>query len=406
MRFEDSILAPLGSGPYRIFTIGNIASLLGSWSQRLALGWVVWELTASGTWIGALAFCELFPMIFIAPFAGVFADCWPRLPIMRASQIFFLFQALTLYSISAAGIREPGILLAVSFLGGIVLAFDHPFRLSLIPSLVEKKFLGRAVALNSIVFNSARFIGPAIAGFAIASGGSEMAFVFNVACCALFAAALFAIPPRPEAESKPVPDRILRMVWEGWSYVAAHPGIRMMILLSITIALSARSVLELLPSYASLFRNDPTVFASMTGVVGIGSIGGGLLVGRIRSAKMLALMVVGNSIILGVLVVIASLLTRIEIAIVLLAMIGFCIVISAIGNLTVIQITADTRLLGRVLSAHSMIFRGGPAVGAFMIGFLSDLVGLRLPLAAAGVFATAAGLYFLLNRERALRTLD
>lgn len=399
------VLGPLRCRAYRRFTIGNVLSLLGQWAQRTALAWLMWQMTQSGTWIGALAFVELAPMVLLSPVTGVLADRWPYLRVMRGVQVLLALQALALFVLAQwDGALTPGVLLFVVGLGGAVMAVDNPFRLSLVPTLVSRRWLADALALNSMIFNLARFVGPMIAAALLTRGGAELAFAVNL-CAALAFYVTLRFLAEPDI-ARTTAEPFGRMFREGVGYAFSHPGLRLMLGISVTAALLARSVPEILPGYAALFDNDAHLFARMSGIVGAGAILGGMLVARGRSPRRLALMALSAAVALACIVVALSVVQGRVPALVLLFLLGTAMVVSAVSNLSVIQMTADPSRRGRVLSLHTMIFRGGPAVGALAVGSLSDAVGLRPVMALSGALCLALALWFAAKRRAGIDSLD
>jgi MFS family permease len=131
--------------------------------QRIAIGWLTWQMTKSGLWLGIVAFADFFPVVLIGPIAGAAADRWDRLRVVKTSQTISLVQATVLFALTASGHMNIGLLLALTALQGVVVAFNQPARLALVPSLVAERDLASAVAISSIVFNLARFVGPMFA---------------------------------------------------------------------------------------------------------------------------------------------------------------------------------------------------------------------------------------------------
>src|SRR5262245_60206621 len=163
MSIADLLRTPLIELPLRnrnfgIYSLGSAVSLTGTWMERIAIGWLTWQLTESGFWLGVVAFADFFPVILIAPFAGAVADRRDRLNVVKFSQFVLLVQALVLFVATASGHVTVGLIVALTTIHGILVAFNQPARLALVPSLVPRPDLGSAVAINSVIFNLARFI--------------------------------------------------------------------------------------------------------------------------------------------------------------------------------------------------------------------------------------------------------
>jgi MFS family permease len=162
-----NISRTLAHRDFGIYVAGNSVSLIGTWMQRIGVGWLAWELSHSGAVLGLVAFADLFPGVLIGPFGGALADRADRLRVIKVAQTLIMLQALALFVLTASGGINVPLLVALVLFQGAVIGFNQPARLALIPSLVPRPDLATAVAINSIVFNTARFIGPALAGVVI-----------------------------------------------------------------------------------------------------------------------------------------------------------------------------------------------------------------------------------------------
>ena len=400
------VRAALSEANYRDFTIGNVFSLVGTWVQRVALGWLVWELTGSGTWLGAVAFADLFPMVLVTPFAGAMADRSDRLRVTRISQALLMAHAGLLTVLSALGWLSPSLILVLALIGGIITAFNQPFRMALLPGLVGRENLVSAVAVNSIVFNTARFIGPAIAGLVIAKGSLTLAFAINFGTFAVFSWTLARIRLVAMDQVPPNGRSLMNSVVEGWRYAIGHVGLGAMLLMLTVVSLCVRPILELMPGYAALFGVDATGFALMTSVTGLGSLVGAIWLSRQSDPAALATMALSIGLLTGTALLVAALSHQEWLGLGALFVLGFGMVVSGIANQTVIQLAVPDHLRGRLLSLHSMIFRGAPALGALGLGALSDLTGLRGPLAAGAVLTFAFSGIVYTRRKVVLKSLD
>src|SRR5215467_12263693 len=158
---------PWRNPSFGLYSAGSAVSLIGMWMQRIAVGWLTWQLTGSGFWLGIIAFADFFPVVVVGPIAGAAADRWDRLTVIKISQTISLLQATLLFWLTATGSITLELLVALTAFQGVVVAFNQPARLALVPSLVPQTDLATAVAINSVIFNLARFIGPMLAGIAI-----------------------------------------------------------------------------------------------------------------------------------------------------------------------------------------------------------------------------------------------
>src|SRR5438067_3848620 len=185
---------------YRIYVIGNSISLIGWWLERVAVGWLTWTLTHSGAWLGLIALADFLPVLFLAPFAGVLADRRDRVWTIRITQWIGCAQASLLAILVVSDAMTIEILFALVLMLGIASGVAQPSRLALIPTLVGRESLASALAINSVVFNLARFIGPAMAGIVIAELGIAAAFAANAVSHIAFQISLLnlrELPPQP-----------------------------------------------------------------------------------------------------------------------------------------------------------------------------------------------------------------
>ena len=216
------ILSALSHPNYRVYATGNVISLIGTWMQRIAVGWVTWQLTHSGAWLGIMSFAELFPSTFVAPLAGAYVDRHDGLSVTRVTQTLLMLQAASLAALAFADSLTIWALLALTGFQGIVTAFNQPARLSIISALVPQRDLPVAVAINSITFNTARFLGPSAAGLAIIAAGPAWAFACNTVTFLAFLVSLWRIRiARAPAETKRRKS-LARDIGAGYVYAARH----------------------------------------------------------------------------------------------------------------------------------------------------------------------------------------
>src|SRR5262245_21414292 len=248
-RNSPLVALPLRNANFAIYSAGSGVSLTGMWMQRIAIGWLTWQLTQSGLWLGIVAFADFFPVLLLGPVAGAAADRWDRLRVVKTSQIISLGQATAITVLTATGYMNIGLLVALVAFQGVVVAFNQPARLALVPSLVPQADLASAVAINSVVFNLARFVGPMLAGPCIVWWGVEAAFFANAVSYLVFIAALARIRiDSTRVEKRRGFGADLR---EGIRYTATHPGIAALLLLLIAVGIGGRPLNELLPGFAA-----------------------------------------------------------------------------------------------------------------------------------------------------------
>jgi predicted MFS family arabinose efflux permease len=369
-------------------------------------GWLAWTLTHSGTWLGLMSMAEFLPVLFLSPLAGVLADRRDRVAIIRITQLIGCAQATLLAILVATGLISIHLLFALVMLLGINQGIAQPARLALIPTLVDREALPSALAINSIVFNSARFIGPAIAGLLIARVGIAAAFAANALTYIAFQislANLRDIPPLPLRAAQ----NAVRASLEAYSYASRHPGIAPMLLLFAVTTVGTRGFIELFPGFAdSVFHRGPQGLAMLTSTVGLGAIFGGLWMLIRSQISGLTTIVLANTLVMSLAIVAFTATDEFILALPCVFIAGTAMVITGIGAQTLIQASVDRSMSGRVMALYGMIFRAGPALGAVVMGSASERFGLRLPLAVGAVVSCACWALTLHRKKAIVASLE
>jgi predicted MFS family arabinose efflux permease len=377
---------------YRAYASGNFVSLIGTWVQKVAIGWLAWELTHSGFWLGVVAAADLFPSVVMSPLAGALADRQDKLRLIRATQLVAIAQSVLLAVLTWRGEMTIELLVALALALGLANAVSQPARLALIPNLVDRAALPSAVAINAISFNLARFIGPALAGPVIAWFGTAAAFAVNAASyLALLAALHFISSARGRPEPPAAPRSLLGAALDGYRYALRHEAIGLALLVIAATSVGGRAVVELLPGFAdAVFGRGPAGFATMTAMMGLGAVAGGLFMLRQVPPGRLAARVVAFVLVIGLALLALVATAEYWVALPALFVAGLGMVVTGIGIQTLIQISVEPGMRGRVLAIYGMIIRGGPATGALLMGAASEWVGLRAPVAAGAIFCILA----------------
>ncbi len=379
---------------YRNYTIGSSCSLIGTWTQRVAVGWLTWQLTKSGAWLGIIAATDLALMVATSPFAGVIADRFDRLKLSALSQFLMMVQAIALTTLFYADVVTIEVLLAITAFLGICHAFHTASRLALVPNLVPHEDLAPAIAINTIIFNVARFLGPAVAGIVINFSGVGPAFAINAFSFAIFLAILLSLRVEIRDKMERTGGGMLSEMKEGYRYAASHPGIGPMLMFVLVTAFASRSISDLLPGFAgAVFDRGPAGLAWMTSAVGFGAMLAGIWLLAREGVEGLTRLVTTSSLIIVASLWVFTATTIFWLAIPALVVTGFGMIISGVGTMTLIQSTVEGSVRGRVMSLFTLIHQGGAALGTLTLGILSESFGLRLPVAGAGLLCLAAWLW-------------
>ena len=392
----------------RIFYAGSVTCWTGSWIQRVATDWLAWELTHSALWVSVIAFCNLAPSVVVSPLAGAVADRIDRVRLTVASQFVAAGQAAILVVLILTGLLRVEFIAALSACNGIAETFAQPARQCLIPGLVPRAFLPGAVALNSLTYNIARFIGPALSGPMIAAWGVVPPIVCN-GFAFLFASLtmhLLRLDPAIRRGHRSS-HSVLHDAIEGVRYVVRHRGIGPLMLFAAAVGMMLRAVPEMLPPYvADLFGRDARGLATFASTMGLAALIGGTVVairGRLGGLTRIALFA-------GLVLAMATacfVATHVfAIGVVCIAIMGAATTMHGISIQTLLQHSASAAMVGRVLSLWGMITRAAPAMGALAYGAASEFLGLQIPVLLGCLLCGLAWLRTKASLPRMARTLE
>lgn len=375
---------------YRVYTIGNSISLIGVWIQRIAVGWLAWQLTHSGFWLGMCAAGDLVPSVLITPVAGALADRTDRVWLIQISLVLGMIQSWVLAALTFTGFIDIWTLFGLTVALGTINAINQPARLALIPSLVDHASVGPAVAINSLVFNNARFIGPAIAGVVIAEGSVAWAFTVNALTYVCFIYSLWRIEI-PDDRPPPRESHFLRDLADGHRYALRDPAIGRIFILLIVTTVAIRGFVEMFPGFADVvFDRGPHGLAWLTATVGLGALVGGLFMLRRNSLHGLATLVIRATLVMAAALVGFTSTTNYWLALLFVFVGGVAMCATGIGAQTLIQTSTTPAMRGRVMGFYGMIFRAGPSLNALLLGAFSVHLGMRVPVFAGAVICILA----------------
>jgi predicted MFS family arabinose efflux permease len=401
-----NVVLALSHRNYRIYASGNLVSLVGVWMQRVAVGWLAWTLSHSGTWLGIMSMAEFFPVVFLSPVAGALADRRDRVGIIRVTQIAGSIEAVVLAILVYTGAITIELLFALTLMLGVFNAMAQPSRLALIPTLVDRAALPSALAINAIIFNSARFLGPAVAGIVIAQISVGAAFAVNATTYVVFLIAmtnLRGLPALPVGATQSV----LKASAEAYLYATRHPGIAPMLLLFTVTTVGTRGFVELFPGFAdTVFGRGPQGLSMLTSTVGLGAICGAVWMLLRPAIAGLTRLVLANTLVISLAILAFTATDRFALALPCVFLAGTAMTITGIGAQTLLQASVDIRIRGRIMALYGMIFRAGPAIGAVLMGSLSERFGLRLPLAVGALVSCGFWAWTRLKQGRMAETLE
>jgi MFS family permease len=404
MALNGKILGGIGRAfshrNFAVYTTGATVSLVGTWLQKAAVGWLAWELTQDPAMVALVVSADLVPTVLISPFAGVIADRQRDLRLMALLQVAGLLQAALLAGLSFAGLVTVELLIAFTAALGVAYGLNQPLRQSFVNRLVPPADLASAVAMNAVIFNIARIIGPSIAGFVIHYYGASYAFLINAATflAALASLALVRLPQLEPLRGRP--RSMLAEMAAGYRYVWQHRGIGSLLVVSMSSALLLRPVLEMLPAFVGqVFHGTAEDLGFLMTVTGVGAMVSavsiawrGLTRGLVRLVTLSILLGSGA-------VLLFALSPDLWLGAVAVALLGMSIAMRGAGSQALIQSAVDPAMRGRVLALYTMMFNVGPALGALAIGLASNWGGLRVPLYGAAALNLLVWLWFAARRR-------
>lgn len=388
--------AALGHRDYRLYSIGASGSFLGTWIYRTGLGWLAWELTRSPAWLGIVVFCEVVPIIALVPLTGAATDRLGAHRIFKLGQISGSAVMAALALATALDAMTIELLLVFAVLNGINMAFMQPAYFALVANLVPREVLSSAVAFQSSMVQTARFVGPALAGALILWQGAGAAFAVNAVSYTGMVAALLAISYRDPERPARGAGGLLGDVARGLRYIAGHETIRSLLLMTVAFSVLLRPVVELLPAFASdVFGRGADGLATLLSSAGAGAILGSLFLARRGRTQGLTRLLAATGVLCGIAVAGFASTDAFWLGIVLMAAYGLLSNANSICSQILIQNCVDPAMRARVMSLVGLTFRAVPAASAALLGGLAALFGLGPPIAVAACLGTLAGVWTL-----------
>lgn len=381
-------LAPFQHRNYRLYFVGQLVSLVGFWMQAIAQAWLVYRLTDSPLLLGLVGFAGQGPMLLFTPFAGVVADRLPRQRILFVTQSAMMACAAMFAILAITGVIEVWHIVLIAFLSGVANAFDVPTRQSFTVELVGRADLPRAIALNSIMFNSARLVGPAVAGVLVAAIGEGWCVALNALSyvAVIVSLAMVKVEALPARE----PSHPLSDLRAGFVYVTAHHRIRSMLLLLAFSSLFGTSYITLMPVFArDVLHGSSALLGYMMSAVGVGALAGAVVTSWIKPAQMPVVPCLAAALFGGALAAFA-LSDVIWLSLALLVPAGFGMMAMGVATNTLIQGTVEDAMRGRVMAYYVMSFIGMAPVSALLAGWVSLGIGAPATLAAGGILCVVA----------------
>jgi MFS family permease len=365
---------------YRLFWLGQIISLSGSWMQTTAQAWLVLELTRSPFALGLVTTLQFLPIMLLSLFGGVLIDRFPKHRVVLVTQVLAMFQAAIFGLLVGTGLIQLWQVYLLAAVQGTINAIDNPARQAFVPELSGREHLVNAIALNSMLFNSARIIGPALAGLLIAQFGIASALYLNAASfIAVIVGLLMMDKTRFFLAQRRSTLPVRQQLAEGIGYVWHTASVLQIMLVVAAIGTFGYNFSVVLPLLAGfVLHTDATGFGSLSAFLGIGSLLAAITTAYTRQVTMRRLLI--GSGMFSVLLALVAFSTNFVLSAALLVALGFAGITFATTANTLLQLRVPDELRGRVMSIYILLFAGSTPIGGFLIGSLSDIIGVSWTL--------------------------
>ena len=368
---------------FALLWTGSFVANVGIWMQSVAMGWLIYGLTDSASWLGRIGFASALPTLLLGLLGGAIIEHTDRRRLLCGCALLYVLCGLTLATITITGVVQIWMIIVVSLFAGLSTAFFTPVFQAVLPSTVPPENLMNAISLNSISFNVARIIGPVIGGLVMKQVGVGWCFAVNgLGFLVMFAAGLaLDLPPR-EMVARANVARALR---DGLDYARRHSVIRALLVLCVTMSLFGFPYIVLMPALArSVLHLEADGFTLLFSAVGAGAVLGGLSLAAAGDVRRKGLLVLACSCLFGLLLIVLSSVQTFAVAVCLLAAVGFNMILCIASLNTLIQVSVAEAMRARVMSMVMVSLYGLPTVGAWMLGSLGDRIGITHALALGG----------------------
>jgi len=378
---------------YRLWFIGQMVSLVGTWMQGTAQGYLVYELTRSPAYLGYVGFAAGVPSWLFMLYGGVIADRMPRRTLLVITQTCMMLLAFLLAGLTFSGRVQAWHIIVLAFLLGTANAFDAPARQAFVLEMVDRQHLTNAIALNSTMFNLGTAIGPAVAGITYSLFGPAWCFTINAFSFLAVIAALLLMKLKPVEQVKRH-ETVLQEIRQGFRYVRANALVRAIILNLGVLSLFGLGFITLMPAWAvDVLGGDATTLGLLQSARGIGAVAGALMIAAVGSfiprEKLLAV----GSLVFPLLLLVYAGVRWLPVSMAILVGIGwgFMVVINSSNSL--VQIQVPDALRGRVMGIFTLTFFGLMPIGSLVAGATAARIGEPLTVVIGGVILLSFALW-------------
>ncbi|MGC1414204.1 MAG: MFS transporter [Candidatus Acidiferrum sp.] len=380
---------------FQLFIAGQLTSLIGTWMQTTAQLWLVYKLTNSAALLGVFGFANQVPILFLAALGGYIGDRYNRHHGVIWTQTVSMALAFLLAALTFANIIQVWELIFTAFLSGVVNAFDVPIRQAFLVEMVSIEDLPNAIALNSSIFNGARVVGPAIAGFALAWKGPAWCFFLNGVSFLAVIAALFAMRLVKKVSKKEAGSPFQSLL-QGFRFAMSDLPIRSTLLLLSMLSLLGLQYSVFLPIFATdVLHRGAKGFGLLMSAAGVGAVLGALHFAARTSYKGLARWIGATSTVCAVGLVLFSQSRLFWLSMVMLLIVGFCATVQMAATNTTLQNRVPDQLRGRIMAVYATMFMGVQPIGSLIAGGIATRIGAPYTLAVFGTLCFLGSMIFI-----------
>jgi MFS family permease len=400
------ILRALRYRNYQLFFSGQFISLIGTWMQSLAMSWLVYRMTNSPLALGFIGFSSQISAFFVTPFAGVWADHANRRKLVICTQSLAMLQAFILAALVLTHSIRVWHIIALSLFLGIINSFDMPVRQSFTVDMIEdKEDLGNAIALNSMLFNGARFIGPPLAGIVVALWGEGVCFLLNgISYLAVIAALMMMHIPHLTRMTRP--GNVFESMREGFTYTFSSRPIRSIMLLMGLVSLVVFPYAILMPVFArDVLHGSSRTLGYLLGAIGLGALAGAVFMAAKQGIEGMGKRIAVATMIMGTGIICLSMTRSLWLAFAVLLFVGFGMMVHMASSNTFLQTIVEDSKRGRVMGFYILAFVGLTPFGSLFAGWLASKIGTPPTVMFAGALCLCGSLVFALRLPQFERSI-
>jgi MFS family permease len=381
---------------YRLFFSGQSISLIGTWMQRIAMPWLVYHMTGSALLLGIVSFAGQIPTFLLAPVAGVLTDRLNKYRVLLVTQVVSMTEAFILAWLSLSGVIQIWHIVVLSIILGCTNAFDVQSRQAFIIDMVgKKKDLGNAIALNSLMFNGARLIGPSIAGIMLASTSEGVCFLLNAISYLFVIVSLLMMKIDVKTVTRKKSE-IFRELKDGLKYTFGFSPIKHLIYLLGLVSLMGMSYSVLMPVFAKeVLQGGSNTYGYLMSAAGFGALIGALYLASRETVLKLGRLVPAAAILFGSGLILFSISRWFPLSVILMVFVGMGLMLQTASSNTILQTITDDHMRGRVMSFYTMAIMGTAPFGSLLAGGCAKLIGTPNTIFAGGIVSIIGALVFL-----------